>query len=59
MLKDLKKKKLLASLAKKGPGLTSPAVEGTPLEEQGESPKYEKSEDESAEAKKKKPLKGK
>lgn len=54
MLKDLKKKKLLASLAKKGPGLTSPPVEGTPLEEQGESPKYEKAEDEKHENPKKK-----
>lgn len=54
MLNDLKKKKLLASLAKKGPGLTSHPVEGTPLEEQGESPAYEKNEDEKTELPKKK-----
>jgi len=53
MLNELKKKKLLASLAKKGPGLTSPPMEGTPLEEQGESSKYEKAEDEQEKKKKK------
>ena len=53
MLKELKKKKLLASLASKKEVLKSPPIEGTKLEEQGESSKFEKAEDEQEEKKKK------
>ena len=53
MLKDLKRRKLLESLSKKGI-LKSAPVEGTPLEEQGESPKFERAEDEQHEKPKKK-----
>ena len=45
MLKQLEKKKLLQSLKPKHEIAGVPEVEGTPTEEQGESPAVEKKED--------------
>jgi hypothetical protein len=53
MLKALQKKKLLESLKSKNAGGKSSMKEGTVLEEEGETPKFEKTEDESNEQVKK------
>lgn len=53
MLEKLQKKKLLEKLKPKEI-MKSPPVEGTPLEEQGESSKFEKAEDKQHEKLKKK-----